>query len=113
MTSDRPMELEVVGLGRMGTYITRRLMRDGHTCVVSDLDPTAMDCGTSDGLYGLDGGFCLMEGGDVDVFEHLEPIFASLAPGWRRGSVVSSWLLDLGAAALLEDAGLESADEHD
>jgi 6-phosphogluconate dehydrogenase len=267
MTSDRPMELGVVGLGRMGTNITRRLMRDGHACVVSDLDPTAierltdegavgapgaeelvaalrppravwvmvpagratetairdlaghlqpgdvvidggntfyrddvrragelgergiryLDCGTSGGVYGLDRGFCLMVGGDVDVYEHLEPIFASLAPGvgaasrtrgregdptpaeqgylhcgpagsghfvkmvhngieyglmaayaeglnvlrhaegvtdgyridvadvsevWRRGSVVSSWLLDLATAALHDDADLESADEH-
>ena len=43
MTSDRPMELGVVGLGRMGSNITRRLIRDGHTCVVSDLDPSAIE----------------------------------------------------------------------
>jgi 6-phosphogluconate dehydrogenase len=267
MTSDRPMELGVVGLGRMGANITRRLVRDGHTCVVSDLDPAAVerltsegalgtpaveelvaalhppravwvmvpsgeptesavrdlavrlepgdividggntfyrddmrraaelgergiryvDCGTSGGVYGLDRGFCLMVGADTDVFEHLEPIFASLAPGvgaaprtrgrdgepspaergylhcgpngaghfvkmvhngieyglmaayaegldilrhaeerspgyridvaevaeaWRRGSVVSSWLLDLAASALHEDADLDGADER-
>jgi len=29
----------VVGLGRMGANIARRLMRDGHICVVFDLDP--------------------------------------------------------------------------
>jgi 6-phosphogluconate dehydrogenase len=161
MTSDRPMELGVVGLGRMGANITRRLMRDGHACVVSDLDPTAVerlrgegatgagslvelvealrapravwvmvpsgepteaairdlaerlqpgdvvidggntfyrddvrrasslgergiryvDCGTSGGVHGLERGFCLTVGADADVFEHLEPIFASLAPG--------------------------------
>jgi 6-phosphogluconate dehydrogenase len=267
MTSDRPMELGVVGLGRMGANITRRLMRDGHRCVVSDLDPTAVermrgegatgagslaelvealeapravwvmvpsgepteaairdlaerlqpgdividggntfyredvrraselagggiryvDCGTSGGVHGLERGFCLMVGADADVFEHLEPIFASLAPGvaaaprtrgrdaaptpaeegylhcgpvgsghfvkmvhngieyglmaayaeglnvlrhaeggtagyridvaevaevWRRGSVVSSWLLDLSAAALHEDAALDGSDER-
>ncbi len=267
MTSDRPMELGVVGLGRMGVNISRRLMRDGHTCVVADLDPAAVerltsqgavgaasleglvaalqaprivwlmvpageateaavrdlaahlqpgdividggnthyrddvrraselgergiryvDCGTSGGVFGLERGFCLTVGGDVDVFEHLEPIFASLAPGvgvaprtrgregspsmaeqgclhcgpvgsghfvkmvhngieyglmasyaegldilrhaeggsagyridvadvaevWRRGSVVSSWLLDLAAAALHEDADLEGSDER-
>jgi 6-phosphogluconate dehydrogenase len=161
MTSDRPMELGVVGLGRMGTNIARRLMRDGHTCVVSDLDPAAVerlagegatgasgveelvaalhapraiwvmvpageptesairqlaghlqpgdvlidggntfyrddvrraeelgergiryvDCGTSGGVFGLERGFCLTVGADADVFDHLEPIFASLAPG--------------------------------
>jgi 6-phosphogluconate dehydrogenase len=267
MTTDRPMEIGVVGLGRMGANISRRLMRDGHTCVVFDLDPAAVerlttegavgapsledlvaalhpprivwvmvpagdateaavrkladhlqpgdiavdggntyhrddvrrarelgergiryvDCGTSGGVYGLERGFCLTVGGDADVFEHLEPIFASLAPGvgatsrtrgrdgnpspaeqgylhcgpvgsghfvkmvhngieyglmasyaeglnilrhaqggtaayridvaevaevWRRGSVVSSWLLDLAAAALHEDADLEGSDEQ-
>ncbi|HJQ71794.1 MAG TPA: NADP-dependent phosphogluconate dehydrogenase, partial [Actinomycetota bacterium] len=159
-----------------------------------------VDCGTSGGLFGIHRGFCLMVGADEDVFEHLEPIFASLAPGadaaprtrgrdgdpspaergylrcgpvgaghfvkmvhngieyglmaayaeglnilananaggaaaradsetaplrdpeayryeidvaevaevWRRGSVVSSWLLDLTAAALHEDPGLDA-----
>ncbi len=137
-------------------------------------------------MHGLERGFCLTVGGDVDVFEHLDPIFASLAPGvgavprtrgrdgdpspaeqgylhcgpvgsghfvkmvhngieyglmasfaeglnilrhaengtaayridvaevaevWRRGSVVSSWLLDLAAAALHEDGDLEGSDE--
>jgi 6-phosphogluconate dehydrogenase len=33
------MELGIVGLGRMGANIARRLMRDGHTCVVYDVDP--------------------------------------------------------------------------
>jgi 6-phosphogluconate dehydrogenase len=267
MTTDRPMELGVVGLGRMGANISRRLMRDGHRCLAFDLDPAAVerlasegavgaasledlvaalhpprivwvmvpaggateaavrnladhlqpgdividggnthhrddvrragelgelgvryaDCGTSGGVYGLERGFCLMVGGDADVFEHLEPIFASLAPGvgatsrtrghdgdpsqaeqgylhcgpvgsghfvkmvhngieyglmasyaeglnilrhaeggtagyridvaevaevWRRGSVVSSWLLDLAAAALHEDADLEGSGEQ-
>jgi len=32
------MQIGVVGLGRMGANITRRLMRDGHTCVVFDVD---------------------------------------------------------------------------
>jgi len=267
MTTDRPLEIGVVGLGRMGANISRRLMRDGHTCVTFDLDPAAVerlrtdgavgaasledlvaalhpprivwvmvpageateaavrsladrlepgdiaidggntyyrddvrrgselgergiryvDCGTSGGVYGLERGFCLTVGGDADVFEHLEPIFASLASGvgaasrtrgrdgspspaeqgylhcgpvgsghfvkmvhngieyglmasyaeglnilrhaesgtgayridvadvaevWRRGSVVSSWLLDLAAAALHEDGDLEGADEQ-
>ncbi|HET7719812.1 MAG TPA: NAD(P)-binding domain-containing protein, partial [Acidimicrobiales bacterium] len=32
----------MVGLGRMGANIVRRLMRDGHTCVVHDLNPAAV-----------------------------------------------------------------------
>ena len=279
MTTDRPMELGMVGLGRMGSNLARRLMADGHRCVVHDVSPDAVtaivgegasaastiqelvaalrppravwvmvpagepteavvrelaehlepgdvvidggntnhrddlrrareladrqihlvDCGTSGGLFGIQRGFCLMVGADEDVFGHLEPIFASLAPGadtaprtrgrdgdpspaergylrcgpvgaghfvkmvhngieyglmaayaegmnilananaggsvapadaetaplrdpeayrydidvaevaevWRRGSVVSSWLLDLTAAALHADPGLD------
>ncbi len=40
-----------------------------------------MDVGTSGGVYGLDRGFCLMIGGEDEPFEHLSPIFASIAPG--------------------------------
>ena len=36
------MQIGVVGLGRMGANIVRRLMRDGHTCVVFDVDPKAV-----------------------------------------------------------------------
>src|SRR5580704_14096460 len=36
------MQLGMVGLGRMGANIVRRLMRDGHTCVVYDVNPAAV-----------------------------------------------------------------------
>jgi 6-phosphogluconate dehydrogenase len=144
-----------------------------------------VDCGTSGGVWGVERGYCLMIGGPAAAVEHLDPIFAALAPGqgeiartpgradglstsergyfhagpsgaghfvkmvhngieyglmqaygegfdilhnkdskdlpederftldlpeiaevWRRGSVISSWLLDLGAAALLQDPKL-------
>jgi 6-phosphogluconate dehydrogenase len=42
MTTDRPMQLGMVGLGRMGSNLVRRLMRDGHQCVVYDLDEEAV-----------------------------------------------------------------------
>jgi 6-phosphogluconate dehydrogenase len=160
-----------------------------------------VDVGTSGGVFGLERGFCLMIGGEDEVVRHLDPIFATLAPGvgtaertpgrtdanastaeagylhcgpvgaghfvkmvhngieyglmaayaeglnvlkhanvgageretdaettplrdpkyyryeldipdiaevWRRGSVVASWLLDLTAAATLEDPTLEA-----
>jgi 6-phosphogluconate dehydrogenase len=145
-----------------------------------------IDCGTSGGVWGIERGYCLMIGGPKGAVDHLDPIFAALAPGvgeiartpgrkdalahsergyvhagpsgaghfvkmvhngieyglmqaygegfdilrhkdsadlpederftldlpeiaevWRRGSVISSWLLDLGAAALLKDPGLK------
>ena len=261
------MQIGVVGLGRMGANISRRLMRAGHSCVVWDANPAAVqglgkegaqgagglagvvkaltetpravwvmlpagkiteqtieqlstmlsagdiiidggntnwkddvrrgrtlkqkglryvDCGTSGGVWGLERGYCLMIGGEKEAVQHLDPIFSALAPGvgtidrtqgreghdqraehgyihagpvgsghfvkmvhngieygmmqafaegfdilrnrrsetlpaderfelnlgdvaevWRRGSVVSSWLLDLAAGALATDEHLE------
>ncbi len=265
------MQLGMIGLGRMGANIVRRLMRDGHTCAVYDRDPAPgaalmgdgatavsslaglvqalappravwvmlpagaateaaidelagllspgdtiidggntfwkddvrrgkalsarglkyVDVGTSGGVWGLDRGYCLMIGGDKATVDHLDPIFRSLAPGagtiektpnrdghdpraeqgyihagpngaghfvkmihngieygmmqafaegfdilkhanspklpaehrldlnvadisevWRRGSVVTSWLLDLSAAALAEDRELSEYSGH-
>jgi 6-phosphogluconate dehydrogenase len=261
------MQIGIVGLGRMGGNISRRLMKAGHQCVVFDanakprealakegakaagslgdvvkalgekpravwvmlpagqitdetverlgglLEPNDIiidggnsfykddirrakklaekhiryvDCGTSGGVWGLERGYCMMIGGDKATVDHLDPIFAALAPGlgtiprtpghekgdpraergyihagpsgaghfvkmvhngieyglmqayaegfdilrnknskdlpederfvlnmqdiaevWRRGSVISSWLLDLGAAALAKDPQLK------
>jgi 6-phosphogluconate dehydrogenase len=256
------MRIGVVGLGRMGANIARRLMRAGHETVVHDRDAAAaaavvadggiaadspdrvvaalsppravwlmlpsgqvtedavsafagllsqgdvlidggnsffkdsvrrgqllgargirfLDVGTSGGVWGLERGYCMMIGGEAEAVRHLDPIFAALAPGmgavmptphreardprveqgymhtgpvgsghfakmvhngieyglmqayaegfniletrndpklpqperfaydladlaelWRRGSVVSSWLLDLAAIALARD----------
>jgi len=261
------MQLGVVGLGRMGGNIARRLMQGGHACVVYDRDPKAVadvtkdgaqaagdlkafgdaltaprtvwvmlpagaptdetiaalgeilqagdtvidggntfyrddirrakalkpkgigyvDVGTSGGVWGLARGYCMMIGGETATVERLDPIFKTLAPGagdiprtrrakdadpraiegyihagpvgsghfvkmvhngieyglmqayaegfdilrnkdsdalpqderydlnlpdiaevWRRGSVISSWLLDLTAQALAGDARLEA-----
>src|SRR5580700_10567251 len=43
------MQLGMVGLGRMGANMTRRLMRGGHTLVVSDLSPDAVKSLASEG----------------------------------------------------------------
>ena len=59
-----------------------------------------LDVGTSGGVAGLERGYCLMVGGETDVFEHLRPILSALAPG-------------LGAAARTpgRKAGIGSAEE--
>jgi 6-phosphogluconate dehydrogenase len=155
------MQIGVIGLGRMGGNIVRRLMRAGHRCVVFDANAATMqelakegataaasladlvsklekpraawvmlpagavteqavqtlaglmdaddaiidggnsnfkddvrrakalaekglhylDAGTSGGVWGLERGYCLMVGGPKAAFDHLEPIFATLAPG--------------------------------
>src|ERR1022692_3862515 len=42
MTTDKPMQLGMIGLGRMGANLVRRLMRDGHRCVVYDVSSDAV-----------------------------------------------------------------------
>ena len=257
------MQIGVIGLGRMGGNIVRRLTRAGHSCAIYDANPAAgaalagdgvtvaasvpalvealgaesravwvetiaqlgtlmktgdviidggntnfkddvrrarelapkgiryLDIGTSGGVWGLSRGYCLMIGGDTETVTRLDPIFSALAPGigdiertegrekldpraergyihagpvgaghfvkmihngieygmmqafaegfdimrhraddklpaderydlnladiaevWRRGSVVTSWLLDLTASALAKDAHLESFSGH-
>jgi 6-phosphogluconate dehydrogenase len=44
-----------------------------------------LDVGTSGGIWGLERGYCMMIGGEVDAVKHLDPIFATLAPG--RGNI--------------------------
>ena len=154
------MQLGMIGLGRMGANLTRRLMRDGHQMVVWNRDPAPIatlagegavgaespadlveklerpravwimvpagvtgkvvgdvaelldegdtiidggnsyyrddiaraeqlrsrgihyvDVGTSGGVFGLERGYCLMIGGEDEVVQRLEPIFATIAPG--------------------------------
>jgi 6-phosphogluconate dehydrogenase len=154
------MQVGMIGLGRMGANMVRRLIRGGHECVVYDTHPDAVrtlvteravgaasldelvkklskpravwlmvpaavvdatltdlaarldrgdvvidggnsyyvddirrakelaakelrfvDVGTSGGVWGLERGYCQMIGGDAAVVKHLDPIFATLAPG--------------------------------
>jgi 6-phosphogluconate dehydrogenase len=42
MATDTPMQLGMVGLGRMGANLVRRLTRDRHRCVVYDVNPKAV-----------------------------------------------------------------------
>jgi len=159
------MQIGMIGLGRMGANMARRLMRGGHQCVAYDRSPDAVkglaaegakgadslaalvaaldkpravwvmvpagaptestvmelgellepgdtvidggnsffkddirrgqvlaakkltyvDAGTSGGVFGLERGYCLMVGGDTAAVQRLDPIFKTLAPG--RGSV--------------------------
>jgi 6-phosphogluconate dehydrogenase len=154
------MQLGMIGLGRMGANMVRRLLTGGHQCVVFDRSPQAVtelaqekavgtssladlvkniekpravwlmvpaavvdhtiadllpsleaddilidggnsyyvddirrskqlapkrihyvDVGTSGGVWGLERGYCMMIGGEQAVVKHLDPIFATLAPG--------------------------------
>jgi len=154
------MQLGMIGLGRMGANMVRRLLKAGHEGVVFDMSPKAVeelvqekgvgatsiaelarkltkpravwlmvpaavvdktiadlvpflepgdilidggnsyyvddirraqelatkkmhyvDVGTSGGIWGLERGYCMMIGGEPAVVKHLDPIFATLAPG--------------------------------
>ena len=46
------MQLGMIGLGRMGANIVRRLMRQGHTCVVYDTHPDAVAALVKEGAIG-------------------------------------------------------------
>jgi 6-phosphogluconate dehydrogenase len=52
MTTDHSMQLGMVGLGRMGANLVRRLMRDGHRCVVYDVNPAAVADLVAEGATG-------------------------------------------------------------
>src|SRR5437667_120852 len=187
------MQVGMIGLGRMGANMVRRLLRGGHECVVHDVSPEAVqalaregavgavslddlaarlakprvvwlmvpaavvdatlrdlvsrlaggdvvvdggnsyyrddierakqlatrglryvDCGTSGGVWGVERGYCLMIGGEPEVVQRLDPLFATLAPctGRVSDSGEGRWTLDAAideavpahvlAAALLE-----------
>ena len=52
MPTDKPMQLGMIGLGRMGANLTRRLMRDGHRCVVYDINADAVKTLETEGAAG-------------------------------------------------------------
>ena len=52
MATAHPMQLGMIGLGRMGANLVRRLMRDGHACVVFDVNTKAVDELVAEGAIG-------------------------------------------------------------
>src|SRR3954447_24465538 len=52
--SEQMGELGMVGLGRMGASMVRRLMAGGHRCVVYDVTPTAVEGLVAEGAAGAD-----------------------------------------------------------
>ena len=52
MATDTPTQLGMIGLGRMGANLTRRLMRDGHPCVAYDVNAEAVKGLEADGATG-------------------------------------------------------------
>jgi 6-phosphogluconate dehydrogenase len=52
MATDRPMQLGMIGLGRMGSNLVQRLMRDGHRCVAYDVNADAVKTLQGEGAAG-------------------------------------------------------------
>jgi 6-phosphogluconate dehydrogenase len=52
MATDKPMQLGMIGLGRMGSNLVRRLMRDGHQCVAYDVNAEAVKTIAAEGANG-------------------------------------------------------------
>ena len=54
MATDTPMQLGMIGLGRMGANLVRRLMRDGHRCVAYDRNPDVVKSLEAEGATGAE-----------------------------------------------------------
>jgi 6-phosphogluconate dehydrogenase len=52
MATEKPMQLGMIGLGRMGANLVRRLMADGHRCVAYDRNPSVVEALVSEGATG-------------------------------------------------------------
>jgi 6-phosphogluconate dehydrogenase len=52
MATDKPMQLGMIGLGRMGANLVRRLMRDGHRCVAYDRNLEVVKALSAEGADG-------------------------------------------------------------
>ena len=88
------MQLGMVGLGRMGANIVRRLMRDGHECVVFDTNPESVEQLKGEGASG---GTTLEE--FVGLLERPRAVWVMI-PAGITGRVVES------IAALLDEGDI-------
>jgi 6-phosphogluconate dehydrogenase len=123
MATGTPMQLGMVGLGRMGAGIVRQLMRDGHRCVGYDVDPHLVQQLAGEGL---DGAPSLEEFAAklekprtawvmVPAGEITEKTIRALADVLEPGDVIidggnTHYHDDLRRAAELEEAGLHHID---
>ncbi len=104
MKTHSPTQLGMVGLGRMGANMVRRLLKAGHrwAAYAEGLGVLKAACAGK-----------LQSEADAETTplrdpEHYQYEFnlTDISEMWRRGSVIASWLLDLTATALAEDPKL-------
>jgi 6-phosphogluconate dehydrogenase len=82
MTTENPMQLGMIGLGRMGANLVRRLMRDGHRCVVYDVNSDAVDELAGEGATGA---YSLEE--FVAALEVPRAVWIMVPAGYVQGTV--------------------------
>jgi len=118
------MQLGMIGLSRMGASMARRLIKDGHQCVVFDRSMDAVQDLVKDKAIGATALanlvkklnkpraiWLMVPAAAVDksiaaLLPLLDLNLADVSEVWRRGSVIASWLLDLTATALVADQTL-------
>ncbi|MEM9728598.1 MAG: phosphogluconate dehydrogenase (NAD(+)-dependent, decarboxylating) [Myxococcota bacterium] len=93
------MDLGMIGLGRMGANLVRRLMRDGHRAVVHDVDPAAVDALASEGAVGA-GSFAEL----VSALERPRAIWV-MVPAGITGKVLEDVAAHLDEGDILIDGG--------
>ena len=103
MATDTPMQLGMVGLGRMGAGIVRRLMRDGHRCVGYDVSPDAVAAIAADGAVGADS--------IADFTSKLEPPRAAwvMVPA---GEITDKTIAELASAMEPGDTIIDGGNTH-
>ncbi|HEX5095309.1 MAG TPA: NAD(P)-binding domain-containing protein, partial [Acidimicrobiia bacterium] len=93
------MQLGMIGLGRMGANIVRRLMRDGHTCVVYDRDDSVVASLAAEGA--------VPTGSLAELSEKLDPPRAVwvMVPAGITGAVVDNVAATLAPGDIVIDGG--------
>lgn len=100
MTTGTPMQIGMVGLGRMGANLVRRLIRDGHSCVVYDIDSKAVGSLTADGATAA--------GSVADLVEQISPpraVWVMVPAGDITGKTIDELASHMAAGDTIIDGG--------
>jgi 6-phosphogluconate dehydrogenase len=101
MATDTPMQLGMVGLGRMGAGIVRRLVKDGHRCVGYDVNPATVGQLTEEGV--IDGATELAE--FVAKLEKPRAVWVMVPAGHITDSTIESLAAVLEPGDIIIDGG--------